>query len=244
MGDYAFDDPKKQPKLSDLTPEEHGPLVKIYYSYSSHGMQMGSGTVGNETVNWQKDGNVIIETNDHRDGKEKYEKYLAGPDAAEKLRSFVKENRMAEMAQIEKIPFPYMMTDSSSSSHISFIFDDGGELTDRKLDCSSCWIIQQDAIRKVHELINECIETGKLLEEKETLYDPSAPGVPGFMGMGMMSGFIGMGMPAGGFTGMGMPKTDKAEGDASAPGSWKCECGQDNTGKFCTNCGKPRPKMV
>ena len=103
MGDYAFDDPKKQPKLSDLTPEEHGPLVKIYYSYSSHGMKMGSGTVGNETVNWQKDGNVIIETNDHRDGKEKYEKYLAGPDAAEKLRSFVKENRMAEMAQIEKM---------------------------------------------------------------------------------------------------------------------------------------------
>jgi len=69
MGEYAYDDPKKQPKLSDLTPEEHGPLVKIYYSYSSHGMQMGSGTVGNETVTWQDDGNVIIESNVHRNGR-------------------------------------------------------------------------------------------------------------------------------------------------------------------------------
>ena len=26
------------------------------------------------------------------------------------------------------------------------------------------------------------------------------------------------------------------------PGSWKCECGTENTGKFCTNCGKPKPE--
>ena len=25
-------------------------------------------------------------------------------------------------------------------------------------------------------------------------------------------------------------------------GSWKCECGQENTGKFCSNCGKARPQ--
>ncbi len=29
---------------------------------------------------------------------------------------------------------------------------------------------------------------------------------------------------------------------AAAPsGSWKCECGTSNTGKFCANCGKPKP---
>lgn len=235
MGEYAFDDPKKQPKLSDLVPEEHGPLVKIYSSYSSHGMQMGSGTSGNETVAWQEDGSVIIESNDHRDGKEKYEKYLAGAGAAEKLRTFVKENRLAEMAQIEKIPFPYAMTDYSSSSHISFTFADGNVLAERKLDCSSCWILQQDAIRKVHELIKECIETGKLLEEKESSYDIYAPGTASFMGMGMLGT---------GFMGMGMPKPDNTAGRAETPGSWKCECGQENTGKFCTNCGMARPKMV
>ncbi|MBO4883470.1 MAG: hypothetical protein J5570_08215 [Lachnospiraceae bacterium] len=235
MGEYAFDDPKKQPKLSDLVPEEHGPLVKIYSSYSGHGMQMGSGTSGNETVTWQEDGSVIIESNDHRDGKEKYEKYLAGAGAAEKLRTFVKENRLAEMAQIEKIPFPYAMTDYSSSSHISFTFADGNVLTERKLDCSSCWILQQDALRKVRELIKECTETGKLLEEKESSYDIYAPGTASFMGMGMLGT---------GFTGMGMPKTDNTAGRAGTPGSWKCECGQENTGNFCTNCGMARPKMV
>lgn len=28
---------------------------------------------------------------------------------------------------------------------------------------------------------------------------------------------------------------------APAAGSWKCECGTMNTGKFCANCGKPMP---
>lgn len=29
-----------------------------------------------------------------------------------------------------------------------------------------------------------------------------------------------------------------------ASGAWKCSCGTDNTGKFCTNCGTPRPAAV
>lgn len=28
---------------------------------------------------------------------------------------------------------------------------------------------------------------------------------------------------------------------AATAGAWKCECGADNTGKFCGNCGKPMP---
>ena len=24
---------------------------------------------------------------------------------------------------------------------------------------------------------------------------------------------------------------------------WKCECGADNTGKFCSECGKPKPEV-
>lgn len=27
----------------------------------------------------------------------------------------------------------------------------------------------------------------------------------------------------------------------AAGGAWKCSCGQENTGKFCANCGQPRP---
>ncbi|MCR4909461.1 MAG: SPFH domain-containing protein [Lachnospiraceae bacterium] len=29
---------------------------------------------------------------------------------------------------------------------------------------------------------------------------------------------------------------------APAPGGWTCECGTTNTGKFCSNCGKPKPE--
>ena len=32
------------------------------------------------------------------------------------------------------------------------------------------------------------------------------------------------------------------ERDEAADGSWQCECGQYNTGPFCINCGRVRPK--
>jgi membrane protease subunit (stomatin/prohibitin family) len=36
-----------------------------------------------------------------------------------------------------------------------------------------------------------------------------------------------------------------AAGVAAAPaGSWTCSCGTANTGKFCTNCGKPKPSAA
>ena len=30
---------------------------------------------------------------------------------------------------------------------------------------------------------------------------------------------------------------------ASMAGTWKCECGAENTGKFCSECGKPKPQQ-
>ena len=34
----------------------------------------------------------------------------------------------------------------------------------------------------------------------------------------------------------------QSKGAAPAAGSWKCACGAENTGKFCVECGKPRPE--
>ena len=31
---------------------------------------------------------------------------------------------------------------------------------------------------------------------------------------------------------------------AGAAGAWVCSCGAQNTGNFCTNCGKPRPSAA
>ncbi len=75
---------------------------------------------------------------------------------------------------------------------------------------------------------------------------------------GAMAGFMGMGMgmqSAGGMMGaasavnlaqMQMQNASPAPGGGAHPGaqnanSWKCACGEVNTGKFCSGCGKPAP---
>jgi len=77
--------------------------------------------------------------------------------------------------------------------------------------------------------------------------------VNGFMGMGMMGAVGGNNATAaalnnvaqnpqqpqgGGFFGGGVAQAAPAQ----AAAGWSCECGQTgNTGKFCSNCGKPQP---
>lgn len=72
----------------------------------------------------------------------------------------------------------------------------------------------------------------------------SAGAAAGFMGMNM--GMAG----AGGFMGsasatnmqqMQQQQQQQQAAAAQAAGSWKCECGAVNTGKFCQECGKPKP---
>ena len=64
----------------------------------------------------------------------------------------------------------------------------------------------------------------------------------GFMGMGMVQG-VG-GNQAQNLYAMGTAQNQaaaQAAQAAPAAGGWKCECGNVNTGNFCTNCGKPKP---
>ena len=87
----------------------------------------------------------------------------------------------------------------------------------------------------------------------------SAGAMAGFMGVGM--GASAMGGMMNGFSQMNqnpqaqMPNQPQSQnpqqfhvGGAAAPtpashaaGEWNCECGATNTGKFCSECGKPKP---
>lgn len=100
----------------------------------------------------------------------------------------------------------------------------------------------------------------ELMEVEQTAYQiiaaltPNAAGMPGMnMNGGMQSGMPGMNMNGGmqpGMSGMnmnggmqqtGMSETNMTGGMQQNNSSWKCQCGAENTGKFCEYCGQPRP---
>ena len=66
---------------------------------------------------------------------------------------------------------------------------------------------------------------------------------------GAMNGFVGMGFAqgAGGANAAGLFAMGKEQNQADVPAqnadcAWNCACGKTgNTGKFCSECGKPRP---
>ncbi|MBQ9857425.1 MAG: SPFH domain-containing protein, partial [Oscillospiraceae bacterium] len=77
----------------------------------------------------------------------------------------------------------------------------------------------------------------------ETAAGNAAGAMTGFMGMGMAGGAMGGGFnQAQQFYNMGVQQ-QQAQQTAPAPASdgWKCSCGAMATGKFCPECGSPKP---
>ena len=72
----------------------------------------------------------------------------------------------------------------------------------------------------------------------ETAAGNSAGAMTGFMGMNMAAGAMGGGFNAAqNFYQMGQQQQQAAP----VASGWKCACGATNTGKFCTECGSPKP---
>ena len=81
--------------------------------------------------------------------------------------------------------------------------------------------------------------TGAQAEAMKTAAGNKNGAMMGFMGMGM-AGQVG-GVNAQDLYAMGRQQAAQQPA-APAAGSWTCACGQTgNTGKFCGNCGRPRP---
>lgn len=79
--------------------------------------------------------------------------------------------------------------------------------------------------------------TGATADAMRTAAANENGAMTGFMGMGMAMNAAG-GMGAQNLYAMGAQQNAQAAQEA-AKGGWTCECGTLNTGKFCTNCGKP-----
>ena len=83
-------------------------------------------------------------------------------------------------------------------------------------------------------------------EAMKTAAGNSAGAMTGFMGMGMAMNAGGNAMNLGQLFTMGQQQEaqKKAEAEAkAAAGAWKCACGAENTGKFCMECGSPKPAV-
>lgn len=116
----------------------------------------------------------------------------------------------------------------------------------------------KDAIRKVQQravnadptMANAALNTA-MANALEGAANNESGAMAGFMGMGMAMNQMGGGMAgmmqANQQAAMQQAATAAAPSGGSAPASaeakdaWKCSCGATATGKFCPECGSPRP---
>ena len=247
--------------------EPHGPLIRFSYNLSSHGMMAGTSSGSGREIEWNDDGSAIYTYSSYGGGTNVRRQFKVKPEFAQKVIDLVEEKKLAAVSKLE-IETPVMF-DNFTSSSIVMTFDDssiGGESDNTlSIQCGPAGMTYKTIEDKIRELFDEIEKSGELI--KEDMQETKN----GFMGLGMM-GMIGMmdNAPKENVDEpvhlMGLVAMDPDAGKREAelekwtckcgtensgkfcaecgepkPATWKCGCGADNTGKFCYNCGSPKP---
>lgn len=91
--------------------------------------------------------------------------------------------------------------------------------------------------------VREGYVQGSIARGMEAAGKNDAGAMTGFMGMGMGMNANGSYLTQASQNNQQAQQTQQAQQDASStPDTWTCsQCGTENTGKFCTNCGTPKP---
>ena len=230
-------------KKLEAAVEPHGPLISVSYNLSSHGMMAGTSSNSQQRIEWKEDGSIIYESSSSFSGKNFVSEYKIKPETAQKMMDFAEEKKLAALSKLD-IETPVMF-DSFTSSTIVVTYDDrsvGGEYRNMySINCGPAGMTFKSLEDKIKDLFKEIEESGECI--KNEMNENSTP-MPGFMGMGLGMMNIGgeqnterpvelMGLVA------ADPDAGKEKPDTNE--KWICKCGQENTGKFCFECGQPKP---
>lgn len=238
-------------KAIEAAAEPHGPLTKISYNLSSHGMMAGSSSGISRKVTWNSDGTAIYHVNSYGGGSSTEFEYKITPEMAKKVSDYVTDKRIAALAKMD-IPTAVMF-DNFTSASISMTFDDssigGDKYNSVCLNCGPAGLTFKTIEDGLYELFEECAKTGECIKNETTQMDDGP-----FANFNRMIQMNMMGVtapdPLDGMkkaqeeafnAAVESTKSGASTLSAATNGKWTCKCGAENAGKFCANCGEPKP---
>ena len=220
------------PTLEEVLAKEetHGPLKEAEWHYYSSGMMMGDvSRYSMKLFRENGEGRLIREEMKAFQPKT-VSVYSVGDEVFERLQELTDQENLAAWSFLRVDPEKQMIVlDLSRSETISLTFDDtsaGGFSSELRTIDREAVTQQGEEAEKVwnaaYQILQDCAQPEKLLKT-ETFPNPYVPSA------GNGGGEEGK---------SGSTKTP-------APGAWICPtCGYDeNTGKFCSNCGSRRPEV-
>ena len=156
-------------KDTEISEEQHGPLIRFSYNRTTHSMMAGGGSSCGDSIEWNRDGSIILKYDASGGGKSTHVEYRVNPETAEKVRDFVVRAKLAAVAKMD-IPTPQVY-DCFTSVSITMSFDDssiGGKACESvTLYCGPAGMTFKKIEDEIHQLIAECKENGECIVNKE-----------------------------------------------------------------------------